>query len=77
MHFLLKKQFLQFSFDPNPFFENSEIVKEFNWSSAEPHSTTAEIKWKPGKNKVVKALSAFSRKYRGKGDYFSSSLVLV
>lgn len=43
---------LQFSFDSNPFFDNSEIVKEFNWNAAEPHSSTTEIKWKQGKNKV-------------------------
>ncbi|KAL3110194.1 hypothetical protein niasHT_015797 [Heterodera trifolii] len=44
---------LKFSFDPNPFFENSEIVKEFNWTAAEPNSVTTEIKWKQGKNKLA------------------------
>uniref|UniRef100_A0A914I8E7 SET protein n=1 Tax=Globodera rostochiensis TaxID=31243 RepID=A0A914I8E7_GLORO len=44
---------LKFSFDQNPFFENSEIVKEFNWTAAEPNSVTTEIKWKQGKNKLA------------------------
>jgi len=43
---------LKFFFDANPFFENSEIVKEFNWSGPEPSTTTTEVKWKPGKKKL-------------------------
>lgn len=44
---------LKFAFDPNPYFENEEIVKEYNWSGAEPHCTTTEIKWKSGKQKAL------------------------
>lgn len=44
---------LKFTFDPNPFFENTEIVKEYNWSGAEPQSATTSIQWKPGKQKLL------------------------
>lgn len=39
-------------FDPNPFFENNEIIKEFQLGGIEPTSSTTEIKWKPGKKKA-------------------------
>jgi template-activating factor I len=35
-------------FDDNPFFENDVLVKEFFLGSAEPASTSTEIKWKDG-----------------------------
>lgn len=41
-------------FDENPFFENSQIVKEFALGNLEPSSTTTEIKWKPDNDLVNK-----------------------
>jgi len=35
-------------FDENPFFENDVLCKEFFLGSAEPASTSTEIKWKEG-----------------------------
>ena len=43
---------LKFFFDLNPFFENSEIIKEFNYTGPEPDIITTEVKWKPGKKQV-------------------------
>lgn len=43
---------IKFTFDPNEFFENTEITKEFQLGGHEPTSSTTEIKWKPGKKKV-------------------------
>uniref|UniRef100_A0A914C4T0 Protein SET n=1 Tax=Acrobeloides nanus TaxID=290746 RepID=A0A914C4T0_9BILA len=40
---------IRFTFDSNPYFENTEIVKEFQLGQFEPTSTTTEIKWKPEK----------------------------
>ncbi|VDD86455.1 unnamed protein product [Enterobius vermicularis] len=37
---------IKLSFDENPFFENTQLVKEFFLGNAEPTSTTTEIKWK-------------------------------
>lgn len=37
---------MKFTFDENPFFENTQIVKEFFLGNSEPTSTTSEIKWK-------------------------------
>lgn len=39
-------------FDENPFFQNSELVKEFQLGNIEPSSSTTEIQWKPDKKKV-------------------------
>ncbi|KAI1726374.1 nucleosome assembly protein (NAP) domain-containing protein [Ditylenchus destructor] len=44
---------IKFIFDQNPFFENTEIVKEFQLGNVEPSSTTTEIKWKTGKKKLT------------------------
>jgi template-activating factor I len=43
---------IKFIFDENPFFENTELVKEFHLANLEPNSTTTEIKWKPGRKKT-------------------------
>lgn len=40
-------------FDENPFFQNSELVKEFHLGNIEPTSSTTEIQWKPEKKKVI------------------------
>ena len=42
----------RFIFDTNPYFENQEITKEFNWTGSDPRTTTSEVKWKQGKKKV-------------------------
>jgi template-activating factor I len=44
---------IKFSFDTNPFFENADIVKEFQLGNVEPCSTTTDIKWKSGKKKLT------------------------
>ncbi|KAI1732848.1 nucleosome assembly protein (NAP) domain-containing protein [Ditylenchus destructor] len=44
---------IKFIFDQNPFFENTEIVKEFQLGNVDPSSTTTEIKWKTGKKKLT------------------------
>lgn len=42
---------IKFYFDPNPYFENDILVKEFNISDAcEASSKSTPIKWKAGKN---------------------------
>ena len=46
---------IKLSFDENPFFENSQLVKEFFLGNAEPTSTTTEIKWKAD-NELVKKI---------------------
>lgn len=48
---------IKLTFDENPFFENTQIVKEFFLGNSDPTSTTTEIKWKPDNdliNKVCK-----------------------
>uniref|UniRef100_A0A914RA60 Uncharacterized protein n=1 Tax=Parascaris equorum TaxID=6256 RepID=A0A914RA60_PAREQ len=47
---------IKLTFDENPFFENTQIVKEFFLGNAEPTSTTTEIKWKPDNELVNKDL---------------------
>ncbi|KAH7729297.1 SET protein [Aphelenchoides avenae] len=44
---------VKFSFDENPFFENTEIVKEFHLANIEPISTTTDIKWKTGRKQLT------------------------
>lgn len=48
--------FLKFTFDVNPYFENTEIFKEYNWSGADPRCSSTPIQWKPGKQKVKKKI---------------------
>lgn len=48
---------IKLTFDENPFFENTQIVKEFFLGNAEPTSTTTEIKWKPDNELVNKIKS--------------------
>jgi template-activating factor I len=43
---------IKFHFDENPFFSNTELVKEFFLGSAEPSSTSSDIKWKDNMNLV-------------------------
>lgn len=43
---------IKFIFDTNPYFENQEITKEFNWTGSDPRTTTSEVKWKQGKKKL-------------------------
>ncbi|EFO15526.2 hypothetical protein LOAG_12981 [Loa loa] len=38
---------IKLTFDENPFFENTQLVKEFFLGDFEPTSTTTVIKWKP------------------------------
>jgi len=70
LHFLSKMEVEEFEdiksgfriklyFDENPFFENKDcIVKEIHLIGAdgEPHSTSTEIKWKPGMDLTKKAV---------------------
>ncbi|KAL7076313.1 hypothetical protein ACQ4LE_004173 [Meloidogyne hapla] len=44
---------IKFTFDANPYFENAEILKEYNWSGAEPRCSATPIQWKPGKQKQL------------------------
>jgi len=46
---------IKFHFDENPFFSNTELVKEFFLGSAEPSSTSSDIKWKDNMNLVKRA----------------------
>jgi len=44
---------LKFSFNPNPYFQNAIVVKEFNWSpDSEPKIKTTEVTWKKGVKKL-------------------------
>jgi len=45
---------LKFHFDQNPFFSNQLLTKEFRIGTAEPASTSTEIKWKPDMNLMEK-----------------------
>jgi len=45
---------IKFNFDTNPFFSNDVLVKEFFLGTAEPSSTSTEIKWKDNMNLVRK-----------------------
>nr|CAD2139168.1 unnamed protein product [Meloidogyne enterolobii] len=44
---------IKFTFDVNPYFENTEIFKEYNWSGADPRCSSTPIQWKPGKQKQL------------------------
>ncbi|MFH4976169.1 hypothetical protein AB6A40_002878 [Gnathostoma spinigerum] len=55
-------------FDENPFFENTQIVKEFFLGNAEPTSMTSEINWKPD-NELAAKIRA---KAEMRGDYSPS-----
>jgi len=57
---------IKFSFDSNPFFENAEIVKEFQLASIEPTSNTTDIKWKPGRKKLTNGRSEDTNMQRQK-----------
>ena len=64
LHYLVKVEVEEFDdiksgyriklfFDENPFFQNSELVKEFQLGNIEPSSSTTEIQWKPDKKKLT------------------------
>ncbi|VDN18396.1 unnamed protein product [Gongylonema pulchrum] len=46
---------IKLTFDDNPFFENTQIVKEFSLGNLEPTCTTTEIKWKPDNDLTKKS----------------------
>ncbi|CAD5226360.1 unnamed protein product [Bursaphelenchus xylophilus] len=51
---------LKFSFDLNPFFTNSDIVKEMTTPpNGEPQATCTKIDWKPNKDLTMKKDSGF------------------
>jgi len=41
---------IKFHFDENPFFDNDVLTKEFHLGTAEPASSSTQIKWKEGMN---------------------------
>uniref|UniRef100_A0A0R3S7B7 Protein SET n=1 Tax=Elaeophora elaphi TaxID=1147741 RepID=A0A0R3S7B7_9BILA len=53
---------IKLTFDENPFFENSQLVKEFFLGDFEPTSTTTVIKWKPD-NDLLNKVCIISSKY--------------
>ena len=46
---------IKLTFDENPFFENEVLTKEFHLGSADPTSTSSDIKWKENMDLLKKS----------------------
>jgi len=64
---------IKFSFDSNPFFDNGEIVKEFQLGNIEPTSNTTEIKWKQGKKKLTNGREGDQRVQKSFFDWLTNN----
>ena len=59
-------------FDPNPYFENETLFKEYHMAEPEPIQKVETIKWKPGKNFLSTApVEKDSRKRKTQETFFS------